>query len=136
MWFDVQAALAEILGQPPATTATAATQAPVARVLSQKSQVSQRSEAGNPSPRVAIVAFVATHDRKKLEITPGASDPETYLAHLHASGPTTYGAAASSLGWGATRAWQAEAKLRAAGLVRHGAYGLAFPLSGAEHGKP
>jgi hypothetical protein len=26
---------------------------------------------------------------------------------------------ASTLGWGATRAWQAEAKLRAAGLVQY-----------------
>ena len=55
---------------------------------------------------------------QKLEITPSASDPETYLAFLHASGPQTYGAAASGLGWGGTRAWQAEARLRAAGLVR------------------
>lgn len=29
----------------------------------------------------------------------------------------TYGAAASALGWGATRAWQAEAALRAAGRI-------------------
>ena len=37
---------------------------------------------------------------------------------LRLHGPLTDGAAASRLGWGATRAWQAEARLRAAGLVR------------------
>ena len=44
-------------------------------------------------------------------------DPETYLAFLRAHGPATYGAMSVDLGWGATRAWQAEARLRAAGLV-------------------
>ena len=62
---------------------------------------------------------------QKLEITSSAPDPETYLAFLHASGPQTYGAAATALGWGATRAWQAEAQLRAAGLVTYGAFGRA-----------
>jgi hypothetical protein len=105
MWFDVQAALAETkAGEKPALTAatpaTSATQAPETR------------------PRVAIVASVATPLPRKLENTPGASNPETYLDFLHASGSTTYGAAATALGWGATRAWQAEARLRAAGLVR------------------
>lgn len=42
-------------------------------------------------------------------------DPETYLAFLRSNGPATYGAAATSLEWGATRAWQAEAQLRATG---------------------
>ena len=110
MWFDVQAALAEIragekpapAAATPATSATIATQAPETR------------------PRVAIVASVATPPAQKPEITPSASDPETYLAFLHREGPTTYGAAATALGWGATRAWQAEARLRAAGLVAKG----------------
>jgi hypothetical protein len=42
-------------------------------------------------------------------------DSETYLAFLRVYGPTTYGVAAVALGWGATRAWQAEAKLRSTG---------------------
>lgn len=46
------------------------------------------------------------------------TDPDALLAHLRESGPTTYGAAASALGWGATRAWQAEARLRACRRVR------------------
>lgn len=63
---------------------------------------------------------------------PSASDPDIYLAHLHASGSTTYGAAAVALGWGGTRAWRAEARLRAAGLVRYGNDGKSFRIdSGA-----
>jgi len=51
-----------------------------------------------------------------------------YLDFLHRHGPATYGAAASDLGWPATRAWQAEARLRAAGLVRHDDLGKAHPV--------
>ena len=39
------------------------------------------------------------------------------LHRLRLHGPQTYGAIGAALGWGATRAWRAEAKLRAAGLV-------------------
>lgn len=39
------------------------------------------------------------------------------LAALLKQQPMTYGSAAATLGWGATRAWQAEARLRAAGLL-------------------
>ena len=44
-------------------------------------------------------------------------DAGAYLDFLHLHGPSSYGAAATALGWGATRAWRAEAKLRVAGLV-------------------
>ncbi len=47
-----------------------------------------------------------------------SDDARSLIDHLTASGPASYGAAASSLGWGATRAWVAEAELRAEGLVR------------------
>ena len=60
MWFDARAKLAEIAGQPPATSATTATQAPAARHVSRLSQVSQAPEPGNPAFRVANVAGVAT----------------------------------------------------------------------------
>lgn len=50
-------------------------------------------------------------------------DAGAYLDYLHLHGPSTYGAFATALGWGATRAWQAEAHLRAAGLVRHDSLG-------------
>jgi hypothetical protein len=52
-------------------------------------------------------------------------DAVAYLALLHREGPQTFGSMASALGWGATRAWQAEARLRAAGLVRLGVLGRA-----------
>lgn len=46
-------------------------------------------------------------------------DARTYLDRLRLHGPASYGAMATTLGWGATRAWRAEAKLRAAGLVMY-----------------
>ena len=46
-------------------------------------------------------------------------DAGAYFDRLRLHGPATYGAMASALGWGVTRAWQAEAKLRAAGLVAY-----------------
>lgn len=48
---------------------------------------------------------------------PAQGDPAAYLDHLRKHGPKPYGAMAFSLGWGATRAWQAEAKLRASGVI-------------------
>lgn len=107
MWFDARAKLAEIAGQPPATSATHAT------------------NLAEAPPRVAIVASVATPPRSKPQPTPPARadalDPDagTYLDRLRLHGPQTYGAMARAMGWGATRAWQAEARLRAAGLVRY-----------------
>ena len=59
MWFDARAKLAEIAGQPPATSATTATKAPAAPPVSQVSQVSQRPKAKKPALRVASVAAVA-----------------------------------------------------------------------------
>ena len=58
-------------------------------------------------------------------------DARAYLAHLTQHGPATVGAVGSALGWGATRAWQAEARLRAAGLVTMGPLGRAVPVTGA-----
>jgi hypothetical protein len=57
MWFDARAKLAEITGQPPATSRT---QAPAARPVSQMSQVSQPPEPRKPALNVASVAIVAT----------------------------------------------------------------------------
>ena len=105
MWFDARAKLAEISGQAPATIATTAT------------------KRGNPAPHVAKVASVATPLRSKSGIVRPARadglDPDAgaYLDRLRLHGPATYGAMASAMGWGATRAWRAEAKLRTAGLV-------------------
>ena len=52
-----------------------------------------------------------------LEI-PSPPDAEALLAHLRLHGATSYGAYAMDAGIGATRAWQAEAVLRAAGRIR------------------
>ena len=123
MWFDATAALAEIqAGEKPgfdraprATRATCATRTP------------------EMQPGVAHVARVARPRGSNPETTPCASDAETYLVMLHRSGPQTYGAMASILGWGGTRAWQTEARLRAAGLVALGALGKAQPTERNTH---
>ena len=97
MWFDPHRKLAEIAAHP--------------------------VEPANPAPHVAIVASVATPPRRKPLSAPPARadglepDAGAYLDFLRLHGPATYGAMASELGWGATRAWRAEAKLRALGLV-------------------
>lgn len=52
-------------------------------------------------------------------------DARVYLVHLIAHGPTTLESVAIALGWTSTRAWQAEARLRAAGLVRRDRQGRA-----------
>lgn len=107
MWLDVRAKLAEIEGRTPATIATPAT---------------KRAE---PAPRVAEVASVATPPRVKSQPVPPARadglepDAGAYLDRLRLHGPATYGAMGAALGWGMTRAWRAEAKLRAAGLVMY-----------------
>lgn len=115
MWFDVKAALAEVEREPPppATPATSATNRPAA------------------SARVAVVAGVADLQSSKPGDPPLSradrlhADATALLDFLRREGPHTSGAAASSLGCGATRAWQAEARLRAAGLVCYGEHGRA-----------
>jgi len=100
-------------------------EAPVATQLADKMFVSFSS----PRPKTAIASaeapgaaepanklfdsFNSTHPE-----TPSKADLETLLALLREHGPMTYGAAASTLAWGASRAWRAEAELRAKGSVR------------------
>lgn len=122
MWFDAHAKLAEIAGAPPATSATSATRTPMRRAVSQLSQLSQAPTAENPAPRVAIVAIVATPPKPKSEPAPVRADgleadAGAFLDFLRLHGPQSYGAVARALGWGATRAWRAEAELRAAGRI-------------------
>jgi hypothetical protein len=102
-----------------------------------------RCEACHPPPadmwRHAAAVPVAGARHDALPAGGGApradgldADAAAYLDFLRLHGPATYGAAASSLGWGATRAWQAEAALRAAGLVTvTGPLGRAVPVEGA-----
>jgi hypothetical protein len=117
MWFDARAKLAENAGAPPATSATTATKTPAAL------------------PCVASVASVATPLRSKSEpVAPARADglePDAgaYLDRLRLHGPATYGAMASALGWGATRAWQAEARLRATGQASIDKSGKAIAIA-------
>ena len=55
----------------------------------------------------------------KGQFANGAKGLES-VNHVSQRGPATYGTMASAMGWGATRAWRAEAKLRALGLISIG----------------
>ena len=107
MWFDAQRALADLGGDdlPP----------------------------DQPAPEsVAHVAHVARplpSKRPALDLTETVQDGATYLAFLANNGPATYGAAAVALGWGATRAWRAEAGLLAAGVAILDRLGRACPCA-------
>lgn len=121
MWFDARKALAELVGgdlppaaPTPATTATTATTATNSRPA---------------PPRVAFVASVAA-PQTQIPKADREADAGQLSELLSRSGPLTYGAAASALGWGATRAWQAEAFLRATGRVRFDALGRATLTNG------
>ena len=118
MSFDVRAALAEINARAvlQAKTSPAATPATSATI------------AGHYPAGVAEVAGVAAPPLQIQKCTPSAApegDAATLAQALRLHGPMTQGAAALALGWGATRAWQAEAQLRAAGVVRLDHWGRA-----------
>lgn len=135
MWFDARAMLAQIEADPPATSATSATRRsePLRHVANVAGVAAPcvMAEGAHSRHDVADVADVAAPHRPKLKTACPARadglDPDAaaLLGHIHAHGPTTYGAASLALGWGVTRAWQAEAKLRAAGLVNMGPLGHA-----------
>lgn len=123
MLFDVKAALAEIRAASPAE---------------ERGQALPSSGPARPARQSGGVANVA----KVADVAGGHRRARSAPANLHPdaaalldlllhAGPATYGAAARTLGWGATRAWQAEARLRAAGLVRLGEHGKAAPLDEA-----
>ena len=59
-------------------------------------------------------------------------DAKAYLAHLSALRPTACGEVACALQWDLTRAWQAEARLRASGLVTLDSEGLAEVRKGKD----
>lgn len=61
-------------------------------------------------------------------------DACAYLAHLTRHGPVLCSVAAKALGWDAMRAWQAEARLRAVGLVEI-RDGRAWVMSGGRHAR-
>ena len=86
-----------------------------------KSVLSVLSEGGTPAP---------TPRARADGLDPDAG---AYLDRLRLHGPATYGAMASDLRWGATRAWRAEAKLRALGLIAY-REGKAVPVDGGGDG--
>lgn len=112
MWFDVPAAVMQLqaIGDNAPTVI----------------RITERN-----APKVAEIAEVAglpaqnpktVHVARTDGITP---DARKYLDFLTLHGPSTYGASATALGWGATRVWQAEAQLRVAKLVRYDSLGKA-----------
>ena len=108
--FDVKAARAAIEGRPGAIRATRAIPAP--------------PNSTNSTNSTALAAKAAI----PLDPETPDGDARAYLRHLLDNGPATVGAAGSALGWGATRAWQAEARLRAAGMATMGPLGRAVPV--------
>jgi len=81
-----------------------------------------RAESTEPKPVLSVLSVLSEGGRASpAPARADGLDPDAgaYLDRLRRHGPQSYGAMASTLGWGATRAWQAEAKLCAAGLVRY-----------------
>lgn len=84
-----------------------------------------RPEGAENTPKAGSVSFVSSACRGPAGRDPERSDPSALFALLRDRGPLSYGAAASVLGWGATRAWRAEAALKAAGRIEHDRFGRA-----------
>lgn len=57
------------------------------------------------------------------------ADARDYLGHLTQNGPATAPTVGAAMAWSLTRASQAEARLRAAGLVRSDTLGCVHPLN-------
>lgn len=97
------------LGKPPAEEVAEAS----GKVVLSVSSVLSKGGTRTPEPKVRTDGL--------------ESDAGVYLDQLRACGPATYGAMATAMGWGATRASRAEAKLQALGLVRLGEFGRGHP---------
>ncbi len=83
------------------------------------------------SERTAIAAKGDLRRDMKFDPAVRPGDPETYVEALRVHGPMTYGMAMRVLGWGGTRAGQAETALRAAGRITLNNHGRAV-LTGAQ----
>ena len=118
MWFDPHAALKQLGGgdvPPPDPAPRVAQVAQVARPHPAKSDASGGSLMAGTNTRTGAREVSLPYKRADPYASPLPSDLDTYHAALSIHGPLTYGAAAVALGWGATRAWQAEAALVAEG---------------------
>lgn len=89
------------------------------------------SEGGGTSFRRAGTHSSDLRRDLKLDPVPQPGDPEAYAEALRAHGPMSYGMAMRVLGWGGTRAGQAETALRAAGRITLNNHGRAV-LTGAQ----
>ena len=111
MWFDVSAAVVRL------------------QANGEAQNVIRMTESN--APKVAEIAKIADPHAQKPKTVPVVrtdglkSDAGGYLDFLNLHGPSTSGACAAALGWGATRAWQAEAQLWAAKLLRYDRLGKA-----------
>lgn len=76
---------------------------------------------GNPSPDVlSVLSVLSESPSRELPKHILGADQEaddSALLDLLSRQPMTYGAAATTVGWGATRTSQAETRLKAAGLL-------------------
>jgi hypothetical protein len=118
MWFDPDAKLSEI------EVGSTAIPATLAIPLLPNSGIAEIA-VQSPSNRVSCCPVAPTLiDQRSDGLSP---DKGAYLNYLRIHGPATYGAMATAMGWGATRAWRAEAQLRALGLVRLGEFGRGYP---------
>lgn len=77
-------------------------------------KAAEPAEDGAPLPQAA-----ATSATSATLAAPPAPDAARLAATLGERGPLTQGAAASALGWGVSRTWRAEARLRRRGFIAH-----------------
>ena len=130
MWYDPRKALAQLgdLYPPqPLLVPHVAQVARVARPHTSKSGASVESVMAVTIAHAGASGLFPAYKRADPHAPPLLSDPDTYLAALTLHGNMTYGAAAVALGWGATRAWQAEAALVAEGRATLSREGRAAP---------
>ena len=111
MWFDVTAAVTHLQQGKNGTLLSVMTESNI-------SKIAEIAEIAGQRPQNLKLTSIARTDGLD-------ADAGEYLDFLHLYGPATYGAAAVALGWGATRAWQAETQLMAAGLVQYDSLGKA-----------
>lgn len=130
MLFDVDAALAEVLSDRPrpAISAIPAIQPPSNSGNSKNSGLPlgelKSADAGREVAS-RLRPCPSGRDRPKARPLHTVEDAAAYAGFLRLHGPQTYGAVAASLGWGASRAWRAEAELRARGRLAFGHAGRA-----------
>lgn len=89
-----------------------------------------RNADGKVTPDVAADLATAKAEvidflTRTTRLEPSRPDADVYADALRLHGPMTYGVAMLALGWGGTRASQAEAALRAAGRITFNKLGQA-----------